>query len=95
MAIRNDGNPRLFLLGQVVTSEAAAERATEAERNGFLLRHQTASWEETPPMERHANWIAFFHGLRILSVHQSARGPIWIITEGDWSTTAILTPEEI
>jgi hypothetical protein len=94
MATRDEENSRLFLLGRVVTTEGAADRASEEELRCFLHRHQVASWEETPPMQRHANWVAFFNGFRIFSVHESARGPIWIITEGDRSSTTILTPEE-
>lgn len=95
MAYKDDGFSRLFMLGKIVVTTDALSRTTEQERSTFLIRHQIGDWTECSREDRNSNWIALFHGLRILSVHQSERGPIWILTEGDRSTTTILTPEEL
>lgn len=94
MAIGDDSQSRLFLLGKIAATPDAISRTTEEERSTFLLRHQIGSWEESSREDRMANWLALFHGLRIFTVHRSRRGLIWIITEADRSLTTIITPEE-
>lgn len=90
----DDRNSRLFPLGQVVATPAAITVTTDEDRRTFLYRHQIGSWEETSQEDRMENMLGLFHNLRIFTVHQAAKGEIWIITEADRSITTILTPED-
>jgi chromatin segregation and condensation protein Rec8/ScpA/Scc1 (kleisin family) len=90
----DDRNSRLFPLGQIVASPTALAVTTDEERRTFLHRHQIGSWEETNQEDRLENILGLFQNLRIFTVHNSAKGKVWIITEADRSITTILTPED-
>ena len=89
-------SPR-FLLGRVVATPGALEVLKKAHQNPttFLHRHVCGDWGEVPEEDRLANEQALKGGLRLLSSYTTAGGTrIWIITEGDRSSTCLLLPEE-
>ena len=89
-------NPR-FSLGQVVATPGALEALTESGDNpaSLLARHATGDWGELDEHDRHENELSVEHGFRILSAYTLKTGTrLWIITEGDRSSTTILLPTE-
>ena len=87
----------LFPSGAVVMT-----RGIEAELGGelplllsLLRRHLSGDWGDLGASDRDANRDALTHGGRILSAYDVAgRSRVWIITEGDRSSTCILLPDE-
>lgn len=88
-------------LGRVVATPAALAqleadplqklRDSAAE---LLQRHELHDWGTLDQEDQEANMHALVHGDRIMSVYpdEVAGGPLWIITEGDRSSTCILQP---
>ena len=63
--------------------------------NSYISRHANGDWGEVSAHDRQANEHAVKHGLRVLSSYRLRTGErIWIVTEGDRSTTTILLPSE-
>ena len=86
-----------FPLGRVVATPgalAALQSSGEAPEK-FLRRHASGDWGEVDAEDERANDQAVGHGLRILSVYETATGErLWIITEADRSSTTLLLPDE-
>jgi hypothetical protein len=73
----------------------AFARALDEDLNSYISRHANGDWGEVDEHDRKANEYAEEHGLRVLSAYTLRNGVrIWLITEGDRSTTTILLPEE-
>jgi hypothetical protein len=87
----------LFTLGQVVATPgalAALEKAGQ-QPGDFLSRHISGDWGDVPPEDVKENEFSLKHGFRLLSAyHTSAGDKLWVITEGDRSSTSLLLPEE-
>jgi hypothetical protein len=88
----------LFSLGRVMATPAAlAVLAGSGENPAELLAlHQNGDWGVVSPADAKENDFSVKRGLRILSSYAVGRAGerIWIITEGDRSSTCILLPEE-
>lgn len=87
----------LFALGQVVgTPEALATiEANGLQPLDLLTRHYNGDWGEICDEDKALNDEAVKLGNRILSAYPIASDvTIWIITEADRSSTAILLPSE-
>lgn len=83
-------------LGQVVATPAVLallerHNLTLAQ---FLGRHATCDWGDVPPEDAAANDRAITAGNRVLSAYPVGNERIWIITEGDRSSTCVLLPSE-
>ena len=85
-------------LGRVVGTMgalAAFAGALDEDLNTFVARHANGDWGDVDEHDRKANEYAVEHGLRVLSAYTLSSGEkIWIITEADRGSTAILLPEE-
>lgn len=87
----------LFPLGRLVATPGAidalaAARQTPAE---FLHRHQCGDYGVVDGDDRKANDDAVRCGERVLSAYLLTDGvKVWVITEADRSSTAILLPSE-
>jgi len=87
----------LFPLGQVVATPgalAALEKAGQSPTE-FLSRHVRGEWGDVPADDRRENQLSLERGFRLLSSYRTNAGDqLWILTEADRSSTAILLPEE-
>ena len=87
-----------FELGRVVATPGAlrAIRSSGQSENNFLRRHMNGDWgEHLDGHDYKANQIALREGGRLVSAFQTRAGDdIWVITEGDRSSTCILLPSE-
>lgn len=83
-----------FPLGKIFATPGAL--ALGVDLAAFLRRHHCGDWGEgTCPEDARANEAALIHGSRILSSYRTAGGErLWIITEGDRSSTTLLIPDE-
>ena len=82
-----------FALGRIVATPAALEAIEESgqSQDFFLDKHVQRDWGSLCREDRQANDEA----PRMLSAYRTLRGRwIWIITEGDRTTTAIMLPSE-
>ena len=87
----------LFSLGDVVITPGALTAFVIAQEyiTPYLARHQQGAWGDLDPHDRRANEQALTQGTRLLSAYQLRDDTkIWIITEGDRSSTCVLLPEE-
>ena len=86
-----------FPLGRTVATPGALDAIKEAgeDPTSYLDRHITGDWGIVPPNDAAANERALVNDDRIISSYAlKTGGRIWIITEADRSSTAILLPEE-
>ena len=86
-----------FPLGRVVATPGALHALEEARQQpaAFLSRHRSRDWGEVSRDDAKANDLALEQGTRLLSIYQTSKGEqLWVITEGDRSSTCILLPEE-
>lgn len=90
----------MIRLGDVVVTAGVAE--TIKTDPGFLVfcsasltRHENGDWGDVSDEDKKQNDYAAKHDERVLSSFTNKNGKrIWIITEWDRSTTAILFPSE-
>lgn len=86
-----------FPLGQIVATPgalAALEKSSE-EPGTFLTRHACGDWGDLSEEDRKENEFSLAHGLRLLSTYTLKNGDkLWIISEADRSSTALLLPNE-
>ena len=93
-----NSRPMLFALGRIVATPAALNllAATGTNPVALLERHQTGDWGDISADDSERNTTALVNGYRIMSVYRC--GPsqevLWILTEADRSSTAILTPAD-
>jgi hypothetical protein len=88
---------KTFPLGQVVATPGALQVFATAgeEYLPYLLRHVGGDWGELDPEDALANDEALEGGGRLFSAYKLQEGTkVWIITEGDRSSTCILLPDE-
>jgi hypothetical protein len=91
-------NTPRFPLGQVVATPgalAALEKAGQQAQE-FLSRHAHGDWgDELSEQDRKENQLSLEHGFRLLSCYRTNAGDkLWILTEADRSSTAVILPEE-
>ncbi len=87
----------LFSLGVVVITPGAlaAFVAANAYITPYLAQHQQGAWGQLDHADIHANEQALKIGARLVSAyHLPDTTTIWIITEGDRSSTCVLLPNE-
>lgn len=87
----------LFPLGQVVATPGALNTMIEfgIQPDRLIHRHVTGDWGDLCQSDQQQNLIAIRSGMRIFSSYQiNGTTKIWIITEADRSSTAILLPDE-
>ncbi len=88
---------KTFPLGQVVATPGALDAFATAEEEyvPYLMRHAGGDWGELDPEDAEANDEAHETGGRLFSAYKLKEGTkVWIITEGDRSSTCILLPDE-
>lgn len=88
--------PRLFALGQVVSTTQALSFAEKHQIDllNLLARHQTGDWGDLCEADLESNEEALITDSRILSSYQIDQDKIWIITEADRTVTTILLPSD-
>ena len=67
---------------------------TDADLSALINRHRTGDGGDVCKEDADSNRYATEHDLRVFSVYKLASCIIWIITESDRSSTALLLPEE-
>ena len=86
-----------FQLGTVVATPGAIEVLAESGQDAgfFLDMHLQGNWGEVDADDQKANDQALIDGSRLLSSYCTLKGVvIWVLTEADCSSTAILLPED-
>ena len=86
-----------FPLGETYITPGAEEALMMAGQTGIelLRRHMSADWSELWEQDAPENELSLREGFRVLRAYQTAKGErLWIITEGDRSSTTILLPSE-
>lgn len=89
--------PVRFILGHVVATPGALETLQKVGLSplALLSRHSRGDWGNMSKEDLQANEEAVVEGSRIFSAYQLPGGEkVWIITEGDRSSTCLLLPEE-
>lgn len=86
----------LIQLGRVVVTPAVLEYI---EREGvdiqpYLQRHEHGDWGDVTARDAEANLLGAIHGGRTFSAYVVAGKRVWIITEADQTSTAVLFPSE-
>ncbi|MGF6901884.1 hypothetical protein [Paraburkholderia sp. GAS348] len=86
----------LIELGRVVVTRAVLEHL---EHEGiaidpYLNRHVHGDWGDVTPKDAETNLLAAIHGARIFSAYEVVGKRVWIITEADQTSTAVLFPSE-
>jgi len=88
----------LFPLGQVVATPWALEtlETLGVEPLDLINRHVAGDWSDMAKKDQQANAQAIKQGTRIFASYRLPPDEtiIWIITEADRSSTAILLPED-
>jgi hypothetical protein len=94
----------LFLLGKIVATPEALERARacEIELLDLLSRHAHGDWGDLDAHDKRANQAALKSGARIFSAYGEGDAKLWIITDAAYSpenprerqVTTILRPED-
>ncbi len=86
----------LFPLGQIVATPGALELLDESGQapSSYISRHVSGEWGDICKKDKQLNDAALKDGNRLLSAYQIGEGKLWIITEADRSSTALLLPCE-
>jgi hypothetical protein len=81
--------------GRIVSTPGALEAFTGEFLADCLRKHLSGDWGMVSHDDARANDSALDHEERIMSVYESAEGQrLWIISEGDRSSTCCLLPSE-
>lgn len=83
-----------FQLGTIVATLGATQVASMEQITAILKRHLAGDWGDVDPGDAKANEAALKWGDRILSSYQVNGEKLWVISEGDRSSTTVLTPSE-
>lgn len=99
MNAQQDTAAPVFDTGTVVVTEGIRLRmADEPSFAAFvgkaLGRHVYGDWGDLMLTDKHMNNEALVQGQRLLSMYEYLDCKIWVITEGDRSSTTVLFPEE-
>ena len=89
-------------LGQLFMSTGVERLILEEDVNNSteiarcVIKHQSSDWGDLCEKDKQANDYAVEHGERILSAYEVGKNKtkIWIITNGDRTTTTVILPEE-
>lgn len=86
----------LIELGRVVVTRAVLEHLEHeaADIQPILKRHEHGDWGDVTPSDAEANLLGAIHGGRTFSAYEVAGKRVWIITEADQTSTAVLFPSE-
>lgn len=87
----------LFQLGRVVATPGAIETLAQAQTSAWelLSRHVSGDFGEVDAEDWQANLDAIKDNERLLSAYTLKTGErLWVITEGDRSSSAIIRPDE-
>ena len=86
----------LIELGRVVVTRTVLEHLEHeaADIQPFLKRHEHGDWGDVTPSDAEANLLGAIHGGRTFSAYEVANKRVWIITEADQTSTAVLFPSE-
>jgi hypothetical protein len=86
-----------FSLGRVYWSPGASallgRQPLEFEVQ-LLLRHQSGDWGDMDEDDIRANEAAVKYGASVLSIYTIDGEGLWVVSEGDRSSTTVLTPGE-
>jgi hypothetical protein len=94
-AARSGFQDATFPLGRVLVTPGAVASIPEDVRSAALARHARGDWGDVGPEDWDENDLSLRDGFRLLSAYHTEAGrTFWVITEMDWSATAILLPEE-
>jgi len=86
-----------FALGRVYWSPGASAllgRQPLEFGTQILLRHQSGDWGEIDEDDIRANEAAVKYGASVSSVYTVDGERLWVVSEGDRSSTTVLTPGE-
>lgn len=85
-----------FELGAVVATPGALEELARAGVSPLSLirRHASGDWGDLDAHDRRENERSVKNGWRILSSYPVGAEKVWILTEGDRSSTCLLLPSE-
>ncbi|WP_409967664.1 hypothetical protein RFF05_13955 [Bengtsoniella intestinalis] len=83
-----------FELGRIVATPSIVELFSQAEIEGAITRHSQGDWGDLSTNDVRENELALVAGNRLLSAYRHDHGTMWVITEGDGSTTTLLLPDE-
>lgn len=86
----------LIELGRVVVTPAVLEHLEReaVDIQSYLRRHEHGDWGDVTPRDAEANLLGAIHGGRTFSAYEVAGKRVWIITEADQTSTAVLFPSE-
>jgi hypothetical protein len=90
---REDG----FSLGCIYWSPGASallDRQPQELGAQLLLRHQSGDWGDVDEDDVRANQVAVKYGASVFSVYTVDGERLWVVSEGDRSSTTVLTPGE-
>ena len=98
-------NESKFTLGQTVMSRSIEDLVGVSDKFASfvfkcLFRHKACNWGDLDPKDQEANNLALEYGSRIISSYNILfsfgfdQSKVWIITEGDRSSTTILFPSD-
>jgi len=88
---------RKFELGVVVATPGALEVLgnLEVSPSELIERHAAGDWGDVPSEDARENEYSLKHGFRVSSSYPLPSGErIWILTEGDRSSTCLLLDRE-
>jgi hypothetical protein len=86
-----------FALGRVYWSPGASallDRQPLELGTQLLLRHQSGDWGDIDEDDVRANEAGVKYGASVLSVYTVDEEWLWVVSEGDRSSTTVLTPGE-
>ena len=89
--------PILFGLGRIVATPACLRLLEENNTNAaeYLMRHVTGDFGAMCEEDIQANWDAIKYGSRVFSSYfLQDESKIWVITEADRKSTALILPSE-
>jgi hypothetical protein len=91
------GEEELFPLGMVLATPGALVALVRGRHDigEFLARHRRGDWGAVGEEESAENDLALREGRALISEYRTSEGArLWIVTEGDRSSTCLLLPEE-